>query len=125
MTEVPESLKAALRQRVKEVRQQIIGHDTPLYEVTRNRICDSVSNEFAVQLDAEGYTVKSPVAAMVAGRKHFVAVVTETPQQPSLETQIIVDGTLQQFGEDYPEELVESIDEPIITDIYDYIDIDS
>lgn len=95
---------------------------TPLEEVPVENMCDSVTNEFAVIIEDEfEYTVKSPIRAPVNGAKHFVAIVTETPTT-NLNTPIVVDGTIRQFGEQYPTILIEPIDSSVVNEYYDKIE---
>jgi len=89
-----------------------------LSDIPRKNLCDVVSNEFACLIEEFGYSVKSPVKTSVNGRKHFVAIVTETPNG-RLESPIVVDGTLTQFNESYPEILIESVDSSMVEQIYD------
>lgn len=96
-----------------------------LEDLPRENLCDAVANEFAVMIEDEfDYTVKSPVKAPVNGAKHFIAVVTATPNG-ELDTPVIVDGTIKQFDSSYPEILIAPLTEDTVTEIYDAVKMET
>lgn len=99
------------------------SRDTPLEELPLRNTCDAVSNEFAMYLEEQDFTVQAPVYASVDGCKHFVAVITEM-SIGSLEEPILVDGTISQFGSSYPAIIIEPITSEFVQDTYDEIRFD-
>lgn len=98
------------------------GTKAPFESLPRTNLCDPVANQIAVQLEEYGYTVLSPIRAPVNGAKHFVAIVVDTPDDISLETDILIDATIQQFSDDYPALVVEKVTDSSVKSYYDLID---
>lgn len=105
------------------IRQTLATGTTESFEaLPRNNLCDPVSNQIAFQLEEFGYTVLSPVRAPVDGAKHFVAIVVDTPDEASLETDILIDATIKQFSDDYPALVIQKVTTPLVESYYDSLD---
>lgn len=81
--------------------------------------CDNIANTLGYELeerfDIPAYTVKAPVNK----KKHFVCVVPGEFIKNKKDTEfVIIDGSLQQFSEDYPYLNIVSISE---STVYDHI----
>lgn len=91
-----------------------------------NNMCDVVSNEFAYRMESEfDWVVHSPVRAKPkTGGKHFVAIVelSSIPEANST-AQIVVDMTISQFGDDYPDQIIAPIQSSIVSETYESIQI--
>lgn len=125
MSSIPEHIERFLYDEMMEALYitTAVGYDTNVSDIPRKNMCDVVSNEFAVLVESEfEYTIKSPIKAPIDGAKHFVAVVTSTPDSV-IDTPIVVDGTATQFDETNPEILVQPIESPLVEEIYDTIDL--
>lgn len=120
---VPSRLEEFFREEMKDALYITTGRswNTQLEDVPRENLCDSVANEFAVAIESEfDYVVESPVKAPVDGAKHFVAVVTDTPEGV-LDEPIVVDGTITQFDESHPEIIVATLNDAIVEEVYDEV----
>lgn len=118
-----DQLEEFLRTQAEEALRISTGYwNEDLSDVPRKNQCDPVANEFAYVLETEhGFVVRSPVWAPVNGAKHFVAIVEEAPQHDISEP-IVVDATLKQFDETYPNISVKPISDPFIEETYTSID---
>ena len=88
-----------IEKEVRDIRFREIGKD----EVTPSTRppCDAIADSFAHLLETEwNVTAHSPIKAPVDGRKHFVAIVELSDDL------LVVDASLQQFGQDFPDVLI-------------------
>jgi len=124
MKTIPPHIEDFLRDEVISALYRTTGYswETPVEDLPRKNLCDSVANEFAFTVESEfEYEIESPVRAPVNGAKHFVAVVTEIPKNDTTEP-IIVDGTIMQFDEEHPSIVIEYLSSPVVSELYDTIE---
>lgn len=108
-------MKSIRPEKIREISEQALNRE---FNVRKNN-CDNISNNIGYILEEEynipAYTVKAPIN----GAKHFVCVIpSEFVVNYDDYSFIVIDATIKQFSENYPDIVISSSQN---VNYYDYI----